>query len=138
MSEITLGLNFYVQHCSNCGIAFAVPFQFDKSRRRDKVTFWCPNGHGMSYTQSEAERLREELQRAREAAQQELEWRLGTERILERERKVRHSLQKRLSAGVCPCCNRTFTDLQRHMGTKHKDYALPPAKETKLIEGTVQ
>ena len=24
-------------------------------------------------------------------------------------------------AGTCPCCNRTFTNLARHMASKHKD-----------------
>lgn len=31
-------------------------------------------------------------------------------------------IKRRVSAGVCPCCNRTFQCLARHMATKHPDY----------------
>ena len=27
-----------------------------------------------------------------------------------------------VSGGACPCCNRSFENLARHMATKHKDY----------------
>ena len=31
-------------------------------------------------------------------------------------------LKKRASAGVCPCCNRSFQNLRRHMGNKHPEF----------------
>jgi hypothetical protein len=31
-------------------------------------------------------------------------------------------LRKRAAAGVCPCCNRTFLALQKHMAHKHPDF----------------
>lgn len=31
-------------------------------------------------------------------------------------------LRNRAAAGVCPCCNRTFEQLGRHMTTKHPEY----------------
>tara|TARA_Y100000310_G_scaffold338946_1_gene430083 strand:- start:1163 stop:1354 length:192 start_codon:yes stop_codon:yes gene_type:complete len=31
-------------------------------------------------------------------------------------------LKNRAKAGVCPCCNRTFQNLSRHMETKHPDF----------------
>lgn len=30
---------------------------------------------------------------------------------------------RRIAAGVCPCCRRSFTDLARHMSSQHPDYA---------------
>lgn len=97
-------------------------------------TFYCPNGHSQSYVgksheqrakEAEAE-LRKEKQRrewaehnaknAREDAQQ-AEYR----RRAEKAAKTR--IKNRVAKGVCPCCNRTFQDLQRHMTTKHPDYA---------------
>lgn len=30
--------------------------------------------------------------------------------------------KKRVSNGVCPCCNRTFKQLARHMENKHPEY----------------
>ena len=31
--------------------------------------------------------------------------------------------KNRIAGGACPCCNRTFQNLARHMATKHSDYA---------------
>lgn len=31
-------------------------------------------------------------------------------------------LKKRAANGVCPCCNRTFVDLARHMAGKHPTF----------------
>ena len=38
------------------------------------------------------------------------------------------ALQYRVGHGVCPCCNRTFGDLYRHMSTKHPGYAAEAAE----------
>lgn len=32
--------------------------------------------------------------------------------------------QTRIGAGICPCCNRTFSQLARHMQSKHPDVPL--------------
>jgi hypothetical protein len=32
----------------------------------------------------------------------------------------------RIGNGVCPCCNRSFTNLRRHMTTKHPEYPKEP------------
>lgn len=31
--------------------------------------------------------------------------------------------RKRVAGGVCPCCNRSFVNLGRHMAGQHPDYA---------------
>lgn len=31
-------------------------------------------------------------------------------------------LKNRAAHGVCPCCNRTFQQLARHMSAKHPDF----------------
>lgn len=31
-------------------------------------------------------------------------------------------IKKRVGNGVCPCCNRTFENLSRHMSCKHPEY----------------
>ena len=33
-------------------------------------------------------------------------------------------MKKRVGNGVCPCCNRQFVNLQRHMATQHPGYAV--------------
>lgn len=29
------------------------------------------------------------------------------------------------ACGVCPCCNRSFTNVRRHMTSQHPDYTIP-------------
>ena len=55
--------------CASCGIEFAMPMNLRNSRKRDLASFYCPNGHSQAYTESEAERLKREL----EAAQHRLD-----------------------------------------------------------------
>lgn len=124
------------ESCFQCGVVFAMPRTLHNTCRRDKQTFYCPNGHGQAYTQSEADRLRAALQKqqqeteaAKAQAERERRWRLEgaderrhLERRLAAQRGVTTRMKNRVAAGVCPCCNRTFTNLQRHMATKHAGF----------------
>jgi hypothetical protein len=47
------------------------------------------------------------------------EQKLRTDERIARE-KVERKL-KRVHRGVCPCCKRTFQNIQRHMETKHPE-----------------
>jgi hypothetical protein len=51
--------DFTTIECYKCGILFSVSKEFDDNRRKDKMTFYCPNGHGQSYIKSTEEILRE-------------------------------------------------------------------------------
>lgn len=121
--------------CSECCMTFAVPFRFDTDRRTDGKTFYCPLGHAQHYGVTEVARLQKEL----EAERRRLEFAKNEARIQreEAERINRRliaakgqmtKLRKRVGRGVCPCCNRTFANVQRHMTTKHPDFAEPAAE----------
>lgn len=114
--------------CCSCGILFAIPEDFQRSVRKTQERFYCPNGHGQSYSKSEAQIVREELSREKENRMREQRRSEGLERELrsqkfktmaERSAKVR--LKRRIAAGVCPCCQRSFENLRRHMATKHPE-----------------
>jgi|GEM_PF-2697621 len=51
-------------------------------------------------------------------------------RLNEAETKARRA-ERRIHAGVCPHCNRTFVQLARHMKTKHQDAAPSPDRGAK-------
>lgn len=121
---------FEVDTCAECAIQFAYPTKFQQERRKDHRTFYCPNGHPLVFkAETEEERLKKELDRARAAT---ADWRAEAARVeAEREREKRaHAATKgvltktraRISNGVCPDCNRTFVNLQRHMASKHKEH----------------
>ena len=114
--------SLYVMECVSCGVTFGVPEEFERGRRINKEAFYCPNGHSQSYTQSEADRLRKEL----EASKRDVEWQKSRVAAMDKQliaqRGVVTKLKKRIGAGVCPCCHRTFRQLAAHMAGQHPDY----------------
>jgi C4-dicarboxylate-specific signal transduction histidine kinase len=122
----------YNVHCCNtCGVSYAVTDAYEQRRRNDHNTFYCPNGHSQYYPQkNEAEKQRERADRlARQVEAREADIRLE-QRRLENERRAHSATKgqltktkKRVANGVCPCCNRSFADLGRHMAGQHPDYA---------------
>lgn len=46
--------------CCECGIQFLVPRAYRSSVRSSKQVWYCPNGHGQSYSRSELDIFREE------------------------------------------------------------------------------
>lgn len=109
--------------CGQCGIEFDVPQHFYREcrERGEKKTWYCPNGHPRVYGESDSDRLQRRLDRAiQEQARLDQELREAEERAEKAERREAR-LKKRIHAGVCPCCSRTFTNLARHMKTKHPE-----------------
>ena len=58
--------------CATCGVIFGIVQEHDRQLRENHTTFWCPNGHRLSFTRSDADK-RERV---------ELESRLAEERNL--------------------------------------------------------
>ena len=125
-STITESITIEAVSCGECGIHFGMPEWYVKARKSDHRTWYCPNGHGRAYRgESDADkvqRLSGQLDQERTRRQQAEERELH-ERRLRRgtETKIRN-LKARVKAGVCPCCNRTFKQLARHMTTKHPEF----------------
>jgi hypothetical protein len=99
--------------CCKCGVTFAFPSSLMRRLRASGESFFCPTGHSQHFTESEAERLRAMLDEANRSKTKLADDYAQLQRVNRR-------LVRRISAGVCPCCNRTFTNLARHMAAKHK------------------
>lgn len=118
--------------CCRCKCAMALPSDlYTASRRDERISFFCAHGHEQHFTarESEADILRRERDRLlQQAARLEDEAKLERQRREAAQRSVSAMrgqvtrLQNRASAGVCPCCNRTFSALARHMATKHPQF----------------
>lgn len=109
--------------CCICGIAFAMASDFRRQRREKHDGFYCPAGHQQYYTgATEAERLKAQL----EAQKRDTEWqrsqRERAERQLSAARGRITKIKNRVGHGVCPCCNRSFENLARHMAGKHPEF----------------
>lgn len=103
--EVSSRVTLATEECYKCGVVFAVPESFQNKRRQDGSEFFCPNGHGQVYTETEVMRLRAKLDQA-EAAKERAEHKIERMKI-------------RIHAGICPECHRHFDNVQRHMQSKH-------------------
>lgn len=116
--------------CITCGTVFGVTDDYHRQLKRSHKSFYCPNGHSQFYPgQSELEKVRDELTRERAEHDQTRASRDDqARRAKHQERRARvmkghHTrLKRRVSAGCCPCCNRTFQNLARHMAGQHPTY----------------
>ena len=126
---------FYFCACWNCGVVYGITKELDQRRRKDGKSVYCPNGHVGVYTSEEEDYKKklEEEKRARIEAQGELEVEKGyTKKLKDRNttlkrekaavRGVVTKIKKRIGNGVCPCCNRTFVNLSRHMKGQHPHF----------------
>jgi len=108
--------------CGKCGCPMAFESHFLEQRRNDGSTFYCPNGHPRAFRESELAKAQKLLETERKWRMQERELRDAAERREAAAKGQVTKLKNRVGNGVCPCCNRSFTNLRRHMGTKHPEY----------------
>jgi uncharacterized protein with PIN domain len=116
--------------CPSCGVIYGLADDYEQRRRQDGATWYCPNGHSVSYNgthEAELKKARAEVEAAKERLEAEQGWSARLSTSLENERKQHASTKgqltktrKRIQGGVCPDCNRHFENVERHMQTKHK------------------
>lgn len=124
---------YFIETCYTCKVEFGLPARVYQTltEMAEKGTFYCPYGHSQHYVsgESEAEKLRRERDQLKQRvaewqdqANLEAERHKETSKILATTRGMLTKTRKRVAGGLCPCCNRHFTALERHMHTKHPDY----------------
>ena len=124
--EITFTGTLKVHDCPNCGITHAIPTDFERLMKERDGSCICPNGHSWSFTGKSKNQIIKENEeriaqlRARVASRnEEIEHIKGSQKAL---RGVITKTKRRIANGVCPCCNRSFADLAKHMKGKHPKY----------------
>lgn len=123
-------------NCPSCFVYYSAPKSLFAARRADGEYFYCPNGHRLSYKDNENDKIRRERDRLKqEAARLEgsvtyhREQREAAERRAAAARGQVTKIKRRVNNGVCPCCNRTFGNLLRHMQTQHADFVAEEASD---------
>lgn len=120
--------------CYRCKVVFGLNDEFYRVAKQagERMSWHCPNGHSQVFKEgpTEAELLRKE----RDTLKQQMAYkddRLRAE-VAQREaaqnsarayKGVATRVKNRVGKGVCPCCNRTFANLQRHMAGQHPTFA---------------
>lgn len=125
--------------CPACYINYAIPKAMHEKafREKDRQSVYCPNGHGWHFTgerEVDIERRKRQLleqqnaQLAEEARDALRVKNIATEMLKRSQRELKQH-KTRAAAGLCPCCNRSFVNMQRHMKTKHPDFNVVPLKD---------
>jgi hypothetical protein len=110
------------EQCYKCSVWFGL----DSGQRALLLerggTFYCPNGHPQAYTTTEVTKLKQRVA-SLESWSKTQEWQLQHEKSQHAATKGKLTKTKnRIARGVCPCCNRTFVNLQQHIMGQHPEY----------------
>lgn len=122
-----------VVNCCGCGGTYAMAADYLDKRQRDGGSWQCPYCRmGTAYCETETDKLKKALERQKESTayqRREKEEYLQQRNTLERSRNgmkgvlVREQNKlARIRNGVCPCCNRHFKNVKRHMDSQHPHY----------------
>lgn len=123
-------LELWVSDCFTCGVIFAMTSEHEERLRESHATFYCPNGHTMWFKPGKSDEQKLKEAKVRETALQDQ----LTSAIHDAE-ATRVALlrdRERFANGVCPCCNRTFQNVLRHMKGEHPDYDITKVKQPSL------
>lgn len=105
--------------CCVCGVVFALPARMLQNARENAGSITCPSGHRLTWAKSVADRLRDELAAEKKRKDAALGRANESDAARIKAEAALGRLKKRQQAGLCPCCNRTFVNVQRHMASKH-------------------
>jgi hypothetical protein len=123
---LTEAIAYTTESCCSCGVVFALTAEFQRARMSDKARFYCPNGHSQSYIGKSDRELAYEANQARHKAemrlQAEVDQRKAAARELNAKERELKRLRQRAKGGACPCCNRTFVQLSRHIKSQHPGF----------------
>lgn len=127
---VTYSTTLSTLDCGVCHVPFAIPSSYLAHLKETGESFWCPNGHKISYHEAENTRLKAQLDQAKADARWNRD-RAERARADAEHQKARAAgykgtltkVKRRVGKGVCPCCNRSFVNLERHMAGQHPDYA---------------
>lgn len=112
--------------CYTCKCEMWIPDALYEAADRAKgvISFYCSYGHGQVFAKGESDfdKLRRERDRLKQdAARLEEEASLARVRAEKAEAATKR-LKKRTSAGTCPCCQRTFSNMAEHMKHQHPQF----------------
>lgn len=126
---LNAAVQLVTEECSACGILYAFPETLrQQALAYHNQKFYCPNGHSQSYTgPTDAEKERARADRLERRLANKDEDLRATRASLTATKGQLTKTKKRVANGVCPCCNRSFANLGRHMAGQHPQYAEVPA-----------
>lgn len=132
MSTIQLSIQLITVHCGVCGGTYAINERYHQKKREECGHWHCPycecswGFSGKTKAQIEQEKremVERQLEQARAESARMRDERDTAENRRRAEKAAKTRIKNRVANGVCPCCNRSFQNLHRHMTTKHPEFA---------------
>jgi len=120
--------------CGTCGVLHALPECMYNTLFNEGGYWYCPNGHQRGWTEGQNKRDEKDLKNKLAKEVKRREWaEQSRDKAQQESDHQRHrangykgqltKVTKRIKAGICPCCNRTFKQLAAHMKNKHPNYS---------------
>lgn len=138
MNDQVVSVTLATFACHQCGGVYGLAARFVQEARNigPSKDWLCPYCKVCTcFTEGEIQRLRKQVV-AKDAALDQERAR-SAELCRQRDRNERRrratagvltKVKKRIAAGVCPCCRRTFQNLASHMKGQHPGYAATEAE----------
>jgi len=124
--------------CWKCRCQIWLPDElYHAAKSSSNIEIFCGYGHSGVFRDgpTEADKLRQERDRlVQRLAEKDDRITALREDVAAAERRGAAArgqvtkLRNRVGHGVCPCCNRTFGNLARHMNTKHPTFTAEAAE----------
>ena len=106
--------------CYTCGLPVAITRSQMQQYDEHGASMYCAMGHQTVRRESDNALLEKKLRQAQDSLARVETDKVNLRGLLDAEEKRARKLLKRIEAGVCPHCHRTFQNVARHVGNKHK------------------
>lgn len=120
-------VNLVTEECITCGTVFGLSATLRNHCYQNGGYFYCPVGHSQGWNtancKTNIDKLSAEIARLKSLVDYK-DSRIEAERCKAAAAKTTLTKERnRLRNGVCPCCNRHFVNVERHLKTKHPNFA---------------
>lgn len=131
MSDVTLNTAMHTIGCGLCGGVYALNSNYVRDCRQEGRAWTCPYcrcswGYRSDNENARLKRQLEDACKLRDIARRERDIARDRADRFDRSRRAYKGqltrTKNRVKNGVCPCCNRSFDNLARHMKSKHPNY----------------
>lgn len=129
MSILTFTETLTIKTCPVCSVRYAAPEVMFNRIYENGGSWYCPNGHNLVFGQSKIDQLTKQLEQYkentnfwRERTSEERKRADQKDHVIRAQKAAKTRMKNRIHNGVCPCCNRTFQNLARHMEGQHPEF----------------
>ena len=129
---VLVSIDLVTVECGECGGVYGIQSRYHRQKRENGGYWNCPycrcswgfakDGSEMAKLKRKLEYMEADKDRVQRSLDRERSDHATTESRRRAEKAAKTRLKNRVSKGVCPCCNRHFENLAKHMASKHPDF----------------